>query len=87
MIINSIQGNLWKDNSIPDSRDAIKKELEDLVSEGSSSAVEKVEWENIFKELNAFGYQEWLQAMYIIKQLMPECLKEFEENYSLIILK
>ena len=59
LIINSLQGNLWKENSIPGSRDAIKKELEDLISEGSSLAVEKVEWENIFKELNVFGYQEW----------------------------
>ena len=58
MIVNIIQGNLWKVNSMPDSKDVIKKGLNDLISEENFLAVEKVEGENVFKELDAFGYQE-----------------------------
>lgn len=64
-----------------DSKDLIKKELNDLIGEGSS-LLERGE-ENTLKR-SPIRYQQWYtKSLNLVRQLLPDRIKEFEELYQI----
>jgi hypothetical protein len=72
------------------SREVIRKELDSLLKQGASflipdeKKVKPKKQEKDIQKVSAFEYQSWYtKALAVVRQLMPDRLKEFEELYKI----